>query len=70
MMIRLPATAESALSTLAIRERRDARRQAEVLVLEGLRDRGLIESETPPPQRTVVAGVVTTAAALAPKVAR
>lgn len=43
MLIRLPERAESALSSLAIRERRDLRRQAEFLLLEVLRDRGLLE---------------------------
>ena len=44
MVIRLNLgdPAETALMRLAIRERRDPRHQAEVLVIDGLRQRGLV----------------------------
>ncbi len=45
LKIELPEAAESALTSLAIAERRDLRRQAEVLILEGLDQRGLLRAK-------------------------
>ena len=42
MRIRIPTDAAEALTELAIRERRDARDQAVVLLIEALRQKGVL----------------------------
>lgn len=48
MRIKLSDVAERAVRTLAVRERRDARRQCEYLIEVALAQRGLIESPGSP----------------------
>ena len=46
LRVKLGDPAETALMRLAIRERRDPRHQAEVLIIDGLRQRGVMDLES------------------------